>query len=133
MTLIEAARAHLGTPFAWGQATPGVGMDCVGLLLLSGQAIGAFPEGLKRQDLAAMDNLRGTSLTLGSYMDQVAEEALADVALVGNPRAPGTSHVIVVGGGQYVTSSVISGRVVESHLDARIRRAVVSWWAVRNG
>lgn len=133
MNLIEAARAHLGTPFAWGQATPGVGMDCVGLLLLAGQAIEAFPESLRRQDLAAMDNLRGTSLTLGSYMDQVAEERLADVALVGNPRAPGTSHLIIVGGGQYVTSSVISKRVVESHLDARLRRAIVSFWAVKNG
>lgn len=132
-TLIQAARGHVGTPFAWGQAARGVGMDCVGLLLLAGQELGLLPESMKRSDFAAMDHPAATALALGSWMDASAGEAGADVALVGSPKSSRTSHILIVGGGRLVTASALTGCVVESQLDARLRGLVVSWWSVRLG
>lgn len=40
MTLSEAARAYLGVPFRHQGRNPAVGLDCVGLLVVAGCAIG---------------------------------------------------------------------------------------------
>lgn len=122
--VIAAARACDGTPFHHQGRQPGVGLDCVGLLIHAFGAAGyrtADSRGYARQpDPAAMRAALERVL-----VPATGEPRAGDVLYMRINRDP--QHLaLVTGAGTIIHACANVGRVREHRLDDRWRRRVVA-------
>lgn len=144
LDVVRAARSFVGTPFAHQQRTPGVGMDCIGLLVCTARALG-----IEHHDWQAYGrNPNGRTLVekLSLSLDRVdvASLAVGDVACFWmlSPRLP--QHVGIVSdvglihtwaatlaNGKHATRMGQGGRVVEVAFGDDMRARLHSAWRWR--
>lgn len=95
--ILEFARSLVDTPFHHAARVPGVGIDCVGLIVLTGARVGSWPSGF--------DVLPYPEVPKGMYMRTVCRQHLVkksyssmiagDIVLVISDESP--QHVGIVG------------------------------------
>lgn len=121
--LIAAARSFVGTPFRHGGRAPGVGMDCIGVVVCAAAACG-----LRHRDQSAY-SLRPNGqlgLELEAQMVLVARSAVmpGDVLLMAFDEEP--HHVAVTTGATIIHAYAQARKCVEQPLSdywrARVRR-----------
>lgn len=100
--VVREARALLGVPWVHQGLDPAFGIDCRGLLLCVGRALGyepkTYPATYRRRSPA--EELRAA---LNEEMDEIAFEDLreADVVLIRLPRDTDARHVGIIAHGLY--------------------------------
>lgn len=121
--IVATARSALGTPFKHQGRQPGVGLDCVGLVIWVGNALG-----LTRLSIANYPRLpKGDRLLCaGEEAGFTAVEAPlpGDVACFRLERDP--QHVAILTDRGAIHACQARGRVVEHRLDAVWRGRIVS-------
>jgi NlpC/P60 family putative phage cell wall peptidase len=128
--IVRAARACLETPFVHQGRLPGVGLDCIGLLVAVARAIG-YPH----QDRDGYGRLPAQGLlesTLSSHLDEVPRSMLqpGDVLAFRFRRDP--QHVgILTGDNTLIHAYQQAGKCVEHGYDDEWRRRLVSAWRWR--
>lgn len=135
--MVGAARECLGTPFVHQGRRPGVGLDCIGLLVVAAQAVGL-----------PVHDVRGYSPTPSP--ERVLERRLAmSLDLVPNePREPGDVLAFAVGNRErlpchigmldtdpewFLHAYAPSRAVIRSRLDRRWLRRLHSVWRWPHG
>lgn len=121
--MVAAARACLGTPFHHQGRKPGVGLDCIGLIIMALQAAG-WPVN-DRLDYAPRPDgcsLRQALKDHGAV--EVAPFAAGDVLLFRYDHQP--QHVaLATGADTMIHAFAPAGRVVETSLGAYWRRRLL--------
>lgn len=122
--IVEAARSMLGTPFAHQGRAPGVGLDCIGLIVCSARACGIPVR--DRTDYGRVPDGRTLVVELTAQMDPVEpEDALPGDILVFwvRPRSRHPQHVAIKTDAGMVHTYESAGRVCE--------HAITPKWARR--
>lgn len=88
-TVINAALSQIGTPYVWGGSTPGVGLDCSGLVQYAYSRAG-----VKLDRVTTAQEGAGQRVSLNSLQP-------GDIIFWGGARAS-YHDAIYIGGGQYV-------------------------------
>jgi hypothetical protein len=90
VALRARAYARKKTPFVWQGRLPGVGLDCLGLVICSGIAAGALPEGFDVEPYTEPPRGDRFVEALREYLDEIpVEEAMpGDVLLLSIKREP---------------------------------------------
>lgn len=123
LEIIKCARLALGTSFHHQGRQPGVGLDCVGLVIWVGQSLG----------LTDFDILNYPRLPQGDQLREVAEQAgfvpvpqerPGDIACFRLGRNP--QHVGILTGHGLIHACQNVGRVIEHRLDEHWRRRIIS-------
>ena len=120
-SLVEVARAQVGTKYVRGGQSPDRGFDCSGLVKYVMAALNvSLPRTARQQATTGLAVLPDTThLRPG------------DLLTFGKSKR-GASHVgIYIGNGRYVHASSGAGRVIESDLDRKSSSLVRAWRGVR--
>lgn len=122
-TMIAAARGCLGTPFHHQGRMPGVGLDCIGLVVVALQAAGFVVR--DRLDYAPRPDGGSLVRALEDHGAARVEEIEAgDVLLFRYDHQP--QHVaLAIGEGRLIHAFAPAGRVVETEIGAYWRRRLV--------
>ncbi|MDE2096251.1 MAG: C40 family peptidase [Patescibacteria group bacterium] len=84
--LVDAARAQIGTKWQHQGRTPGVALDCVGLLIVAARATGVDTSGYERDipNYSTLPTLRGLPKFFAAHLRQVRREdvSVGDVTLM---------------------------------------------------
>ena len=119
--IVEEARKLLGTPFHHQGRTPGVGVDCIGLLVCVGRAIGAeFTDCLdyhKRPDGATL------LAKFAENLDPVVDPEPGDIALFYFESRAYPQHAGIITPYGLIHTYAKVRKVVEHHFD--------NYWKVR--
>ncbi len=129
LRLVEAARTCLGTPFHHQGRTPGVGLDCIGLVVVALRAVGFRVQ--DRQDYAPRPD--------GQSLEKALREHGFTPLPSGEPPQPGDvllfrydgqpQHVaLATSPTALIHAFAPAGRVVETSLGASWRRRLVGRW-----
>lgn len=124
-SIIESARACLGTPFVHQGRVPGLGLDCAGLIVAVAiahqiehfdvPAYGMRPfNGLLEQTLDAQPSLTRIS------RDQIAPGDILLMRFSGEPQ-----HLAIFAGDSLIHSWSAPGKVCEHRLDAKWTARIV--------
>lgn len=132
--IVAAARAWIGTPFAWGQSLKGVGCDCKGLIAGVARELGlpgadSFEAGYAGYGTRVpSDDLRAG---LMRHLDPVADARPGDVLLINVNKRP--QHLAIFAGGGRMIHTYSKGpmRVIEVPMGHVWTRAVDSAWRFR--
>ncbi len=134
--VVAAARRHLGTPFHHQGRLPGVGLDCIGLLVAVARELD-----LPHSDDATYGRRpRPAQLLAGMEHNLVrrlgCDLAPGSVVVMGARRADLPQHVGILtehpaGGLGLIHTDAHVGRVTEHAFDAAARERVHSVWAFR--
>jgi len=127
--IIQLARSYVGTPYHHQARVPGVGIDCVGILVCIVREIGIVPAEWdynnylsEAQDDALLD-------ILNQYLVTTASPESGDVLTFRMGRWP--HHVAVLSGENTIIHSYASiGRVVETNLDEVMRNRIIATHAI---
>lgn len=128
-TLIETARACLGTPFHHQGRKPGIGLDCIGLVVVACRAAGLAVRdrsdyGIRPDGKSLVAALEGH----GAY--RVDEAARGDLLLFRYDGQP--QHVALATGAQSLIHAFApAGRVVETEIGDYWRRRLVCIYRLR--
>lgn len=121
MTPEQAARSCLGTPYHHQGRLPGVGMDCIGLLVYSGKAAGKLPLDLDVTGYPRYPDGKLLIHHLDANLDRVHPDDMrpSDAVCVAYDRFP--QHVGILGEYRHGGLSMIhalgsAGKVVEHRL-----------------
>lgn len=119
--IVAAARACLDTPYHHQARKPGVGLDCVGLVVCVGRTVGALNAGFDVRGYSRVPD--GFSLVhhLGEQLNPVdrADMQPGDVVCVafdGYPQHIGVLGDYVHGGLSIIHAASAAGRVIETRL-----------------
>jgi cell wall-associated NlpC family hydrolase len=136
---IDAARDQIGTTFHHQGRASGVGVDCVGLLVIAAQKLGIEPKDMKRyRRVPNMETL--ISFIKDSCKRADNEDIRPGAILVMKWPRSGALHVGIVsergtiihaygpGGVRRTRMRQTCGAVVEQSLDARYKRMLHSVW-----
>ena len=118
--MIEAARACLHTPFHHQGRAPGVGLDCIGLVIVALRSAGRYVQ--DRTDYSRRPDGKSLVAALEAHGAQRAEAIEpGDVLLFRYDRQP--QHVaLATGPGTMIHSFAPAGKVVETAIGDYWRR-----------
>lgn len=123
--LIAAARGMIGTPWVHQARQPGVGLDCIGLIVCALRACGATPP--DRTDYSRTPS--GLLLPLlGRHCGSPTAWAPGRLAVYRIMAEP--QHLALIGGETIIHTSLETGRVVEHAEGARWARRRVAVYAI---
>ena len=114
--IVAAAQACVGTRFRAQGRTPGLGLDCVGVVLVAARAAGIIPAGLPAYALGS-DHEADIEPVLAGIGCKVVAPALPGDILVIAP-SPRQRHLAIVTPGGVVHAHAGLGRIVEGPVDA---------------
>jgi cell wall-associated NlpC family hydrolase len=116
-SVVQMAKAQLGTPYRTGGQAPGKGFDCSGLVRY---VLGALNVGVPR----TARQQAGVGLALKRDTSQLLPGDLLTFAR----GKKGVSHVaIYIGEGKYIHASSTAGKVIVSSID-RPRSPLIKMW-----
>lgn len=120
-SIVQIARAQVGTKYVSGGQSPERGFDCSGLVKYVMAALNVtLPRTARQQAAAGLAVVRDTT-----------QLRPGDLLTFGKSKR-GVSHVgIYVGNGRYVHASSGSGRVIESDIGQSTSSLVRAWRGVR--
>lgn len=125
--IAAAARACVGTPFRLQGRVPGVGLDCVGLVVWVGRSLGLIDHDETGYGLTGSGGRLEAGLARAGLVQVSAEEfAVGDVLLFDMGR--GLLHVAVRSEHGIIHAHRGLGRVVEHRLDGEWRAALAAAW-----
>lgn len=118
MQVVEVARSHLGTPWVHQGRTPGVALDCAGLVIVVARELGIVPadfdvNGYTRQPDGSMARLCQEHM---QRIDQPEIGAVIVLAIANDPQHLGIVGPYVHGGLSVIHAASAAGRVVETRL-----------------
>ena len=127
--IVEAGRELLGTPFHHQGRAPGVGVDCVGLLVCVARAL-SIPHRDSRtyRRRPEGDRLERELAVSGLIRIEVEEAQAGDVLAFWIRRRTDVQHVGIMTGAGLLHTWAASGRVVEHRLDEFWSSRVASAW-----
>ena len=143
--IVAAARRWVGTPFAHQARAPGVGLDCIGLVVCAARAAGLDVDDCRtykrrpnpRQLLghlsaqAVRSSRRDDPLAVESDVDAASCADVGDVLAFWFLRPSLPRHLGIVTERGLLHTSLELGRVVEHPLDREWRGRAHSAWTVR--
>lgn len=117
----EIARSYIGTPFHHQARVPGVGLDCVGLVICVGRELGVFDPIFDVPGYSRYPDGVMLMRNLQMHLTQIEETDMApgDIVCVAFEKFP--QHVGIVGDYLYGGLSIIHaaskhGKVIETRL-----------------
>lgn len=115
---IAAARGSVGTRFQHGGRLPGVGLDCIGVIVCAAQAAGYATQDRKAYPLRPNGELQPE---LDRQMVRVTERAPGDVLLM---RFEGDPHHLAIYTGE---------TLIHAYAQAKkcVEQPFSQWWAAR--
>lgn len=121
-SVVQIARAQLGTRYKHGGTTPLKGFDCSGLIQYIMTALNLdVPRVARQQAKAGLAIARDTSRLLPG-----------DILTFAKGKSSTVSHVgIYVGDGKYIHASSVAGRVIESKIDRPFSPLIKMWRGAR--
>jgi cell wall-associated NlpC family hydrolase len=121
-SIVQMARAQIGTKYKFGGGTPEKGFDCSGLVKFVMAALNLdVPRTAKQQAKVGLAIVKDTSRLLPG-----------DLLTFGRGKKGAVSHVgIYVGDGRFVQASSAAGRVVETPLDRPASPRIKVWRGAR--
>lgn len=124
--IVEAARSLLHTPFHWHGRVPGVGIDCVGVVVLAARGAGIEIEEPGRYSKGNQSELLLESI--GQIADEVPHYSLGDVLILAYGK--NRLHLGICAGETFVhaSSSPTIYKVTEEPIDPK---RIVSVWRFR--
>ncbi len=124
--MIAEARACLGTPFHHQGRLPGVGMDCIGLIVVSLRTAGI--QVIDRQDYHRRPDGHSLAAALEAHgAHPVADYRPGDVLLFAFDRSP--QHVALMSAPDRIIHAYApAGKVVETFLTAPWKRRLAGIW-----
>ena len=114
--IIEAARSYVGTPFHHGGRLPGVGLDCIGVIVCAARAAGVQHRDVAAYPLRPNGQLR---IALNAQMLRVQSALPGDVLEMSFGGEP--HHVAVYAGETLIHAYAAVRRCVEQPM-------VQAWW-----
>lgn len=119
--IVEAARRCIDTPYHHQARKPGVGLDCVGLVVCTGQAVGALGAGFDVRGYSRVPDGFSLMHHLDEQLDAIerADMRPGDVVCVafdGYPQHIGVLGDYAHGGLSIIHASSSAGRVIETRL-----------------
>ena len=114
--IIEAARSYVDTPFHHGGRLPGVGLDCIGVIVCAAKAAG-----VKHHDVAAYPLRPNGQLRteLSAQLDRVEKAEPGDVLEMSFGGEP--HHVAIYTGDTLIHAYATVRKCVEQPM-------VAAWW-----
>ena len=121
-SIVQMARAQIGTKYKFGGGTPEKGFDCSGLVKFVMAALNLdVPRTAKQQAKVGLAIVKDTSRLLPG-----------DLLTFGRGKKGAVSHVgIYVGDGRFVQASSAAGRVIETPLDRPASPRIKVWRGAR--
>ena len=121
-SVVQMARAQIGTRYRTGGVSPDKGFDCSGLVQYVLAALNLkVPRTAKQQAKQGLAITRDTSRLLPG-----------DLLTFGKGKKGTVSHVgIYVGDGRYVHASSVAGKVIESAIDRPFSPLIKVWRGAR--
>lgn len=121
-SIVQMARAQIGTKYKFGGGTPEKGFDCSGLVKFVMAALNLdVPRTAKQQAKVGLAIIKDTSRLLPG-----------DLLTFGKGKKGAVSHVgIYVGDGRFVQASSAAGRVIETPLDRPASPRIKVWRGAR--
>lgn len=127
--IVEEARKHLGTPFHHQGRLPGVGLDCVGLLVVVAQSLGIPHEDFT--GYARRPHKGSLRHALERNFDLVQEAKTGDVLAFYFLRPGIPHHVAIRTDYGIIHSFATAGKVVETRLGPPLVHQIDSAWRFR--
>lgn len=121
-TILAAARACIDTPFMHQGRVPGVGLDCIGLVIAVARRFYDLPEIEAYGRVPAQGRLQ-SGMDLHPLLRRVSGPEPGDILLMRFRHEP--RHVAFFAGDTIIHSYAQVGRVVEHRLDARWASRIV--------
>jgi cell wall-associated NlpC family hydrolase len=121
-SLVQVARAQIGTKYVRGGQSPEGGFDCSGLVryVMAAMKV-SLPRTARQQALSGLAISRDTTRLRPG-----------DLLTFGKGKRGAVSHIgIYIGGGKYVHASSKAGRVIESDIDRPASPLIRAWRGVR--
>lgn len=115
--ILAAARACLGTPFRHQGRLPGVGLDCIGLVVAVASALGLPVQDATGYGRSPADGLLEAALDAQLVRADPAPGAIALIRFDGDPQHVGILGDYPAGGLSLIHAYLPSRRVVEHRLD----------------
>lgn len=121
-SVVQMAKAQVGTRYRMGGTTPEKGFDCSGLVKYVMAALNLdVPRTAKQQAKQGLAINKDTSRLLPG-----------DLLTFGKTKKSSVSHIgIYIGDGRYIHASSIAGRVVESSIDRPYSPLIKIWRGAR--
>jgi cell wall-associated NlpC family hydrolase len=121
-SIVQLARAQIGTRYKTGGISPTKGFDCSGLVQYVMSALSLnLPRTAKQQAKQGLAVKKDTSGLLPG-----------DVLTFGKGKKGTVSHVgIYIGDGKYIHASSVAGRVIESSIDRPFSPLIKMWRGAR--
>jgi cell wall-associated NlpC family hydrolase len=121
-SIVQMARAQIGTKYKFGGGTPEKGFDCSGLVKFVMAALNLdVPRTAKQQAKVGLAIIKDTSRLLPG-----------DLLTFGRGKKGAVSHVgIYVGDGRFVQASSAAGRVIETPLNRPASPRIKVWRGAR--
>jgi cell wall-associated NlpC family hydrolase len=121
-SIVQLARAQIGTRYRTGGISPTKGFDCSGLVQYVMSALSLkLPRTAKQQAKQGLAVTKDTSGLLPG-----------DLLTFGKGKKGSVSHVgIYIGGGRYVHASSVAGHVIESSIDRPFSPLIKMWRGAR--
>ena len=121
-SIVQLARAQIGTRYKTGGISPTKGFDCSGLVQYVMSALSLnLPRTAKQQAKQGLAVKKDTSGLLPG-----------DVLTFGKGKKGTVSHVgIYVGNGKYIHASSVAGKVIESSIDRPFSPLIKMWRGAR--
>jgi cell wall-associated NlpC family hydrolase len=121
-SVVQIAKAQVGTRYRTGGQTPDKGFDCSGLISYVMAALDLkLPRTAKQQATQGLAITRDTSRLLPG-----------DLLTFGKTKKSSVSHVgIYVGNGRYIHASSVAGKVIESSIDRPFSPLIKIWRGAR--
>ena len=113
--IVAAARACVGTRFRPQGRTPGLGLDCVGVVLIAAAAAGLGPFLVPAYAIGGRDEADVDAHLLAASCTEIPDAQPGDIIALRYPG--GRRHLAVVTPGGAVHAHAGLGRVVEGPLD----------------
>jgi len=125
--VIAFARSCVGTPFVHQGRSPGVGLDCAGLGIVSAKAAGIFIKDFSGYPRTPFDGMLKKMFDEQKNLIRVDASDLSpgDILLMRFSSQP--QHVAIMSNDGYIIHAYQNiGKVVEHRLDANWRRKIVA-------
>lgn len=127
--IIEKAREWIGTPYHHHQAKMGIGVDCIGLVVEVGRALGIEGSFNPISFIPYMGYSRNPNPNrmikgMEKFLTRVDVPQMGDIAWI-EPRRGLPCHLAIKSGNNTIIHAcAVAGRVIESTYPDRIN----SWW-----
>lgn len=129
--IVEEARSWLGVPFVH-QGRSRRGVDCAGLVIVVGRAVGGFPPDWDFRNYQRQEHPRQMIRLMDEHLSRRTDgepERVGDIVVI-HPKGSTSWHMGIVVGSTVINAWSRAGEVVESPLTAEWvyrRRAVYSY------